>query len=280
MEYAEYAPSPRLSNVLRCIWTLGGQVDDLATAAQPILPDGRSEIIIHLGDPFERILGNGAVERQPDAIFAGQLRSSLVVRPTGRIAVVGVRFRADGAPALIGCPQHVLAGLTPDLGDLSASLARQLRDVTAAQPSLLQAARAVGDCLRSHLDESRIDPHVRLAIGAIQRQRGAGSVDDMAVLTGVSRRHLERRFQEVVGLSPKRFARITRFQHALRIFEQGASGQRGAATAAACGYADQAHFIRDFGELAGCSPEAHLLRNAMLNRLFAEPYCNPQKDLR
>jgi AraC-like DNA-binding protein len=167
--------------------------------------------------------------------FCGQLRSSLVVRPTGRIAVVGARFRADGAPALIGCPQHVLAGLTPDLGDLSASLARQLRDVTAAQPSLLQAARAVGDCLQSHLDESRIDPHVRLAIGAIQRQRGAGSVDDMAVLTGLSRRHLERRFQEVVGLSPKRFARITRFQHALRIFEQGASGQRGAATAAACG---------------------------------------------
>jgi transcriptional regulator GlxA family with amidase domain len=103
------------------------------------------------------------------------------------------------------------------------------------------------------LAESPIDPHVRLAIGAIQRQRGAGSVDDMAVLTGLSRRHLERRFQEVVGLSPKRFSRITRFQHALRIFEQGASGRRGAVTAV-CGYADQ----------------AHLLRNAMLSRLFAE----------
>jgi AraC-like DNA-binding protein len=137
----------------------------------------------------------------------------------------------------------------------------------------------VDDCLQSDMDESRIDPHVRLAVGAIQ-QRGAGSVGDMAVLKGLSRRHLKRRFQEVVGLPPKRFARITRFQHALRIFEQGASGQRGAVTAAVCGYADQAHFIRDFGELAGCSPEAHLLRNAMLNRLFAEPYCNPQKDLR
>ena len=118
---------------------------------------------------------------------------------------------------------------------------------------------------------------------ALQLARFSGSAEldrwtTCAVLTGMSRRHLERRFQEVVGLSPKRFARITRFQHALRIFEQGASGQRGAATAAACGYADQAHFIRDFGELAGCSPEAHLLRNAMLNRLFAEPYCNPQKD--
>jgi transcriptional regulator GlxA family with amidase domain len=114
---------------------------------------------------------------------------------------------------------------------------------------------------------------VRLAIGAIQRLRGAGSVDDMAVLTGLSRRHLERRFQEVMGLSPKRFSHITRFQHALRIVEQGASGRRGAVTAAVCGHADQAdqaHFIRDFSKLAGCSPEVHLLRNAMLSRLFAE----------
>jgi AraC-like DNA-binding protein len=269
VEYAEYAPSPRLSNVVRCIWTLEGQVEDLATAAQPILPDGRSEIIIHLGDPFERMHGDGAGERQPQTIFAGQLRSSLVVRPTGRISVVGVRFRTDGAPALIRCPQHVLAGLTLDLDDLSRSLARQLRDVSAAQPNLSQAARAVDDCLQSHLDESRIDPHVRLAVVTIQRQRGAGSVDGIAALTGLSRRHLERRFRDVVGLSPKRFARITRFQRALRMFEQGAARRRGAAAAAACGYADQAHFIRDFGELAGCAPEAHLLRNAMLSSLFA-----------
>jgi AraC-like DNA-binding protein len=74
----------------------------------------------------------------------------------------------------------------------------------------------------------------------------------------------------VVGLSPKRFSRITRFQHALRIFEQGASGRRGAVTAAVCAHADQAHFIRDFSDLAGCSPEVRLLRNAMLSRLFAE----------
>ncbi len=270
MQYVEYTPSPGLSGVVRCIWTLEGQADDLTAAAQPILPDGRPEIIVHVGDPFERVHESGATARQPRTIFAGQLTSPLVVRPTGTIAVVGVRFRADGVPAVIRGPQHRLAGLTLDLGDLSATLARQLRDACEAQPAVSRAVRAVDDCLLRHLDDSRIDPCVRGGIRSIQRGRGAVSVGTLATWTGVSRRHLERRFQEVVGLSPKRFARITRFQHALRIFEQGASGHRGVATAAACGYADQSHFIREFSELAGCSPEAHLLRDAMLSRLFSD----------
>ena len=81
-------------------------------------------------------------------------------------------------------------------------------------------------------------------------------MDDVATVAGVSRRHLERRFQDVVGLSPKRFARIARFQHALRTFERGAPERRGAATAAVCGYADQAHFNRDFAQFAGETPQS------------------------
>jgi AraC-like DNA-binding protein len=271
VRYAEYRPSAALADVVRCIWTLEGRTDDLATAAQPILPDGRPEIVVHLGDPFELIHDDNTIERQPRTIFAGQLTSPLIVRPTGKVAVVGIRFRADGVPALIHGLQHRLAGLPRELGDLSTTLARELTDVCARQTNVSGAAGAVDDCLQRHLNEARIDPHVRLAVATIRRRHGAGTVDDIANAAGVSRRHLERRFQDVVGLSPKRFARIARFQQALRTFEKGATGRRGALTAAACGYADQAHFIRDFSELAGCSPEAHLLRDAMLNRLFAGP---------
>jgi AraC-like DNA-binding protein len=73
----------------------------------------------------------------------------------------------------------------------------------------------------------------------------------------------------MVGISAKRLARITRFQRALRLFEQLDSPQRGTHTAAECGYADQAHFIRDFSEFAGCAPGAHLLRRAELNGFFS-----------
>ena len=53
------------------------------------------------------------------------------------------------------------------------------------------------------------------------------------------------------------------------MFERLESAQRGTHTAAACGYADQAHFIRDFAEFAGCAPGAHLVRQAELNGFFS-----------
>jgi len=269
VRYQEYAPSAILANAVRCIWTLEGNADDLMSAVQPILPDGRAEIVVHLGDSFEVMGERGVTQRQSRILFAGQLTGPLALRPTGAIAVVGVRFHADGATAFVNAPQHRIVGQTVELKDVSMRLARDLQDACASQPCLARVARATVRCLERHVDESRIDPHVRVAIREIRRQHGTGSIDGAAALTGISRRHLERRFQEVVGISPKRLARITRFQRALQTFERGTSGRRGAATAAASGYADQAHFIRDFSELAGCSPEAHLLKDAMLARLFA-----------
>jgi AraC-like DNA-binding protein len=271
VRYQEYAPSAILASAVRCVWTLEGDAADLMSAVQPILPDGRAEIVVHLGDPFEVFGERGVSQRQCGILFAGQLTGPLVLRPIGAIAVVGVRFHADGATAFVNAPQHRIAGQTVALRDVSAGLARDLQDACASQTCVARAARAAVRCLERHFDDSRLDPHVRVAIGEIRRRHGTGSIDEAVALTGISRRHLERRFQDVVGISPKRLARITRFQRALGMFERAAPGRRGATTAAASGYADQAHFIRDFTELAGCSPEAHLLRDAMLARLFTRP---------
>jgi len=271
VQYTEYAASPRVAPFVHCLWTLEGSVHDLDALAQPILPDGRPELIVHLGDPFDRISRNAIPERQPSVIFAGQLTGPIVLRPTGRIAVVGVRFQPDGAAAMLRVPQHALAGLTVDLGCLSVALVREVNEIRDTATGVAGAARALDDCLARHLDPHHLDGHVRMAVRAISRHRGLVSVDALASRSGVTRRHLERRFRDVVGVSPKRLARITRFQNALKMFEAIDSRTRGTDTAVTCGYADQAHFIREFRELAGCSPEAHLIREAMLSGFFAEP---------
>jgi transcriptional regulator GlxA family with amidase domain len=101
------------------------------------------------------------------------------------------------------------------------------------------------------------------------RTSGRLSVDALAHATGLPRRHLERCFLATVGVSPKRLARLTRFQRALRLLQHPRSNRGGTETAAACGYADQAHFIRDFRLLAGCPPGKHLMRQGELTRFFS-----------
>jgi AraC-like DNA-binding protein len=267
MQYREYAPSALLAHSVHCLWTLTGEAAATEAEAQPVLPDGRPELIVHLADPFERLHADGRHERQPAAIFAGQLSSQLLLRPTGRTAIAGVRFHPDGAAAFLRESQHRLAGLTVPVGEISARLARTIETAREASQDPAQVVMRLQALLTS-LIEPAVDMRVRHVVDRIGRQRGMIGIRELAAEVGLTPRHLERRFMQVVGISPKRLARIARFQHALAMLDR-LDGARGTRTAAACGFADQAHFVRDFHELAGCPPGEHMLQRAELTGFFS-----------
>jgi AraC-like DNA-binding protein len=269
MQYTEFAPLPKLAPFLERTWTLEGHADAIGGEPQVVLPDGRTELVLHFGDAFERI-DSAASVRQPWLLFAGQLTRQLVLRPTGAIGVVGLRFHPYGAAQLFDAPQHELAGRTPAVSELSAQTARLFEHVRGQAHSLAHGAELAQLALAELLDPSRIDDRVRYAVTQIEARHGLVSIDAIAADTGLTRRHLERRFKDVVGMTPKRLARIARFQRSLRILDAADPSQRlgGAETAAACGYADQAHFIRDFRDLAGCPPGEHLVTKGVLTGFF------------
>jgi AraC-like DNA-binding protein len=267
VEYKEHAPPACLAPIVHCLWTLEGHTSELADQVQPIVPDGRPELVMHFGDPFERIHRDGATEAQPPRLFAGQLTGPLALRPTGRIAVLGVRLHPFGAAALLRHPQHELVGLTVGLDAIAPPLFRSFDEIRDAAAS---PADAVQRTLARLADRSRGDARIEQTVRTIHRHRGGLSMEALATRVGITRRHLERRFKAIVGISPKRLARIARFQQALQILERAELLRKGAYAAAACGYADQAHFIRECQELCGRAPGAHLLKQAQLTGLFME----------
>jgi AraC-like DNA-binding protein len=268
MIYCEYHPSLQLSPFVECLWTLRGDAASMESELQPVLPDGRSELVVHLADPFDRLNADGRAERQPAVLFAGQLTNQLVLRPSGRIAVVGVRFRPDGAAGLFREPQDRLAGLTLPVSDLSPQLARAMQSVRDISDDPDRVAAHIQSILPLAIRPA-IDIRVRQVVDRIVRTRGTVSIRDLAAAVELTPRHLERRFMTMVGISPKRLARIARFQHALSMLDPAAPAP-GTHTAAACGFADQAHFVRDFRELAGCPPGEHMLQRAELTGIFTE----------
>jgi AraC-like DNA-binding protein len=243
MRYTRIKPSPAAARFVRHYWTLeAGPANDV----QRIVPDGAPELILHLADPFEAAAGAGW-QQQPTCFFAGQLTGPLLLRPAGMARILGVSFRPNGLAAL-GFPARDLAGRF----EPATRWFRDIETVPELETRLLEMAR------RSD------DPVITESLRRIDHAPGARDLGSIARDLGVSTRQFERRFVDAVGLPPKVYERIRRFQ---RVFPLIESGQPWAGAALACGYYDQAHLIRDFREFAG-TPPASLLASGGLARHF------------
>jgi AraC-like DNA-binding protein len=267
MIYAEFEPSPALRAVVDRLWYVEGSPE--ALGAEPIPPDGHTEIIVHAGDPFVELGADGAARVQDRVLLAGQTTRAVQVRPSGRARMVGARLRPDGARHLFAVPQHELTDGIHPLSQIDGRLSRALcDDVTGRASPEAMAAAVDAALLRAMPVPARASP-ASAAVALALWRRGLVRVDDLAAHAGVTARQLERLFQDRVGLSPKTFLRITRFQEVLRAVRDGSTASSWASIAADCGFYDQSHFIRDFKAFVGISPGSWNVDETSLAALFS-----------
>jgi AraC-like DNA-binding protein len=259
--YRELAPSGPLRTFVKRFWILEDQGANSGAPPQRVVPDGRAELILNFGQPFEAFT-HGAWHAQPRCFLAGQIDGPLLLRPSGRTKMLGIRFHPHGAAHLFGAPMHELNGTFTPIDDLSPRLARDLnRTMELADPH-----PAVEGALLASLTYRAGDLVVAEAVRRITNARGAANVAALARAFSLSTRQLERRFQTTVGLAPKLFARMQRFSAVFRVLEENPANW--VDTALACGYYDQAHLIRDCKRFAGITPARLLDENGDLARYF------------
>lgn len=168
------------------------------------------------------------------------------------------RLALGTSEAVLGASASELAGSTVALGALWGEPATQrLREQLAAAPAPAIAATILERAIIGRMAAPhRSDACVQLVQHASEQLEG-GNVGVVAHALGVSERHLRRMFREVVGVSPKTFAKVKRFQRALFAAQQ-AQATSWSHVAADAGYYDQAHLIAEFKAIAGATPRALL----------------------
>jgi AraC-like DNA-binding protein len=231
-----------------------------------VLPDGCAEIILNLADPFLHHSDDGRVAVQPSAMVVGPTTRPLRIAPSGVVDVVGIRLEPCGAPPLLRVPACELTDRAFTLDELAID-GREWRDRLARAGDWSSRVRLLEQALLGGIDERRSDALVEAATRMIESSGGRLTIDRLARALDVGPRRLERRFQTHVGMAPKTLCRIARFQRFLGQMRTRELGVAGAAVR--CGYADQAHLIRDFRDLAGLTPGAFRASEDLLPRLFA-----------
>ena len=267
-QYAELPAPPPLDALVHCFWFLRGSL--AGAPAQPVLPDGRMEIILHLAEPFAELGPDGVARGQAEALLAGQLLAPITLVPRGPADVIGIRFRTEAARSMLGFSALDVTGRVEPLAAFHARLAGALRDATTQgrkdakmqrrNEGLVGALSAV--LLRFVREEP--SPLVREAVRGLAIPGGT-PLRELAGKLGVTLRTLERRVTADTGLGPKPLQRVFRFRSALRLLEQTPRGHWSSAAIRA-GYFDQAHMIREFHGFAGMPPSTYFQVEMPLSR--------------
>jgi AraC-like DNA-binding protein len=250
----DYAVHPALAPYVKCIWSLESDVPIPDSGRERILPDSCVELVFHFRDTYRSHFATGESALQPASFVVGQMKRFLEIEPTGRAGFIAVRFHARGAYLFFHRPLQEIAAGVVDLEDLWRARAREWTERIALANDVPARLRFIEQALLSVLRASgRTDRAVDRALHLIEERRGQVRVAELANEIGVSCRHLSRQFQRAVGVSPKEFGRIKRFQGALESLRVGGSRSL-TEVALDGGYYDQAHFNHEFREMAGMSP--------------------------
>jgi len=229
--YREYLPPPALERWVECFWHVNRDAPAIEWA---VPPDGCLDII------YSRDLGLRAV---------GAMTVEQRFHYAGHMETVGVRFHPGMAGGFLKLPPVVLTDDSAALEDVWGSSARQLRRRLEDAPTT-----AWLQVLRGALNPPKhASGPVERALRFLTASNGAADVDWMAREAGLSARQFRRRCLEEAGLGPKRLARVLRFRYANRLAAAARRPDWGS-IAAAAGYFDQAHLIRDFREFTGRTP--------------------------
>ncbi|MEU5162715.1 helix-turn-helix domain-containing protein [Streptomyces sp. NPDC020875] len=228
-------------------------------------PPGRVlTAVISLSGPLEVAagIGDGSPVTRFAAVAGGLMRRAVAIHHDGRQEGMQLSLTPLGARAVYGMPAAELAHQVVPLDELLGTLGSELVDRLRAATTWVARFAVLDELLLRAVRRStggehlpRVRPEVAEAWRRLLASRGRVQVGTLAAELGWSRRHLTDRFHGEVGLSPKTFARVLRFEHAHEL-ATAHEPLPWSDVAAVSGYADQAHLVRDWREFTGRSPTA------------------------
>ena len=241
-----HRPPDILQNYIYSFWffrnNTGGEINF------PVVPDGRSDIIYYLNNSKK-------IADLEGPLITGVMESAKLVPISDKMELFGVGFKP-------GILWYMLKTDMKELKDKMCSLS----EINNELPEVLQIDKNAGDegivsCISNKLEEIlsgiSLDDSFLKTVKELCNNPEI-TISELANIGGFSVKTLERSFGRRIGLSPKTFARIMRFQKAHRmISRQGLADL--VEVALSSGYFDQSHFNREYKKLVGFNPNNEVM---------------------
>lgn len=253
MIYLERTPGPVLRPFEKTLWY--ARVAAPQHARERVLPWGRAQVILNLARDYLMDCPEGEPARRTAPSLVVGPRSVYEIVDTADMAdLIGIVFEPAGFPAFGGDAAHLFSNQSIDLeqvwGGAARSLRAELRSVAQSPAERLKMLEMwLEERFGGRLDCSPAHPAVQFTLRSFEEHPEWG-LAEIARRTGWSQRRVATLFREQVGLSPKVWQRVHRFQRVLRRVHAGTELCL-SQLAQECGFYDQAHFANEFRAFSG-----------------------------
>jgi AraC-like DNA-binding protein len=241
MKYNEAAPCIELATHIHSFWELKGEDHDHQW--ERIFPDGCTGIVINLGDACSTDNGLARMDNEKAYVVGAMtsFKDSFINRDTH---LVGVCFKPAAFSAFYKyASQHELTDHTfefdlpyaPDIGKVSNSPVAYLNQYFSDR-------------------KKNIHQDLRAVLKDIHLSKGNVSIYEISKRNFITVRQLERIFKTHIGLTPKEYVKIIRFQSAFSIMNQSSQKKSLSDIAFECGFYDHAHLTNEIKRHTGFTP--------------------------
>jgi AraC-like DNA-binding protein len=275
--YLEHVPAPPLNRFVQVLWY--ARSPQANHTRERILPSGHTQVILNLARDYLLDCPEREPERRvPPAAVVGARSIYEIVNTSDMADLIGIVFQPGGFPLFASDRADLFSNRGVDLEDVWGTPVRGLRDRLRELPSSMQRLRCFERFLAHTFSARLLEPRPlhHCAVGYALRQfahaPSAAAVRDVARNTGWSERRFSQVFREQVGLSPKVWCRVQRFQKAVKQLHAGVEVPW-AKLALDCGFYDQSHFANEFRAFSGVDVTTYSAnRTLWANHIPVDPY--------
>ncbi len=255
---AHYIPRPPLSDFISVFWYWDGYCQP--HTRERLLPNGAMTIAFNLGErptSVDHPANSYRSDVTSTQVICGARSTSMIVDTANMVTTFGIQFKPGGGFPFLRMPASELSDQCVPLDDVFGSSARSLRERLLKSPTPAEKFAVAEQWLLSQAKQLQRHPAVAFATEQFVGGSFAQPLSSVMDRIGYSQRHFNQLFAGEVGLTPKRFLRVRRFQRVITSIA-GSESVDWADLALRCGYYDQPHFVHDFRSFAGLTPAEYL----------------------
>ncbi|WP_373494275.1 DUF6597 domain-containing transcriptional factor [Aquiflexum sp.] len=264
MLYKKFQPASELTTFVECFFVWEGETTETLLVQSP--PSGFNALVFNYADPYWAFIQEEQKEQVPLAFASGQFTGNYHLELKGKIGMIGIVLKASSLHNFFGLNMASMVNKRLNLGDFLGEKGHKIHQEIKSETSIEARIKILENFLIFYSETVKRNLSIiDEAIDFIDQKNGMLTIDEVLSQFKISRRYLEKKFQEKVGISPKLYARIKRFGYLSNkvVHNQEVDWQD---IVFENGFHDQSHLAKDYKAFNQMNPSEYYQKHRELIR--------------